>query len=256
MLIFIGLGLHDEKDVTLRGLEEARSCDVLFAEFYTSLLAGTSLKKIEAVIGKEIKLLTRADIEERSDVLLLHAKNKKAGLLVAGDPLVATTHIHLRLRAKELGIETRVVHNASIFSAAPSISGLQNYKFGRSATIAIPETGFFPETPYDVVKENKKRGLHTLLFLDIKAEKEGYMTANQGMRVMLEIEEKRKEGVFTEDTLCAALGSVGSDECVLKAGKVKDLIKKYFGPLPHSIVVLGKLHFIEEEYLKVFAGLK
>lgn len=256
MLVFIGLGLHDEKDITLRGLEEARSCDILFAEFYTSLLAGTSLKKIEAVIGKKIEPLTRADIEERSDALLLHAKNKKAGLLVAGDPLISTTHVHLRLRAKELGIETRVVHNASIYSAAPSISGLQNYKFGRSATVAIPEAGFFPETPYDVVKENKKLGLHTLLFLDIKAEKGEYMTANQGMQVMLEIEKKRREKVFTKKTLCTALGNVGSDDCVLKAGKVKDLIKKDFGPLPHSLIVPGKLHFIEEEYLKAFAGLK
>ncbi|MFH1774027.1 MAG: diphthine synthase [Methanobacteriota archaeon] len=258
MLIFIGLGLHDEKDITLRGLEEARSCDILFAEFYTSLLAGTCVasakEKIGFLIGKEVELLNRADIEERGDVLLMHAKNKKVGLLVAGDPLISTTHVHLRLRAKELGIETRVVHNASIYSAAPSISGLQNYKFGRSATIAIPEAGFSPETPYNVVKENRERGLHTLLFLDIKAEKKEYMTANQGMQVMLQIEKKRKERVFTEETLCVVLGSVGSYDCVLKAGKVKDLIKQDFGSLPHSLIVPGKLHFIEEEYLRAFGG--
>ncbi len=254
MLVFIGLGLHDEKDITLRGLEEARSCDVLFAEFYTSLLAGTNLKKIELLIGKEVKLLSRSDVEERGDALLMRAKKKKVGLLVAGDPLISTTHVHLRLRAKELGTETRVVHNASIYSAAPSISGLQNYKFGRSATIVIPEAGFFPETPYEVVKENKKRNLHTLLFLDIKAEKGEYMTANQGMQIMLEIEKKRKEKVFTEKTLCVVLGNVGSDDCVLKAGTVKDLVEQDFGALPHSLIVPGKLHFIEEEYLTTFGG--
>lgn len=269
MLVFIGLGLHDERDITLRGLEEARSCDALFAEFYTSLLAGTcvaspkelrpanaGLKKIESLIGKEVKLLSRSDIEERGDALLMRAKEKKVALLVAGDPLISTTHVHLRLRAKELGIETKVVHNASIYSAAPSISGLQNYKFGRSATIAMPEAGFFPETSYNVVKENKKRNLHTLLFLDIKAEKGEYMTAHQGMQIMLEIEKKREEKVFTKETLCVVLGSVGSEDCVLKAGKVKYLIKKDFGALPHSLIVPGKLHFVEEEYLTAFGGLK
>ena len=46
MLVFIGLGLFDEKDLTVRALEEARSCDVLYAEFYTSRMAGTSIERL------------------------------------------------------------------------------------------------------------------------------------------------------------------------------------------------------------------
>lgn len=38
MLYFIGLGLGDEKDITLRGLEAVRRCSDVFLESYTSLL--------------------------------------------------------------------------------------------------------------------------------------------------------------------------------------------------------------------------
>ena len=53
-LVFIGLGLHDEKGVTLRGLEEARGADMVFAELYTSTLAGASLESVERLVGKKI----------------------------------------------------------------------------------------------------------------------------------------------------------------------------------------------------------
>ncbi len=62
-IYFIGLGLYDEKDITLKGLEIARKCDLVFAEFYTSLLAGTDIKKIEEQIGRPIRLLNREDVE-------------------------------------------------------------------------------------------------------------------------------------------------------------------------------------------------
>lgn len=39
MLYVVGLGLGDEKDITLRGLEAVRRCDKVYLEAYTSLLA-------------------------------------------------------------------------------------------------------------------------------------------------------------------------------------------------------------------------
>lgn len=38
MLYFIGLGLGDEKDITVKGLEVVKSCDKIFLEGYTSIL--------------------------------------------------------------------------------------------------------------------------------------------------------------------------------------------------------------------------
>lgn len=39
MLYIVGLGLGDEKDITLRGLEAVKKCQKVFIEAYTSLLS-------------------------------------------------------------------------------------------------------------------------------------------------------------------------------------------------------------------------
>ena len=51
-LVFIGLGLHDEKDISIKGFEELRDSEYVFIEFYTSLMPGFSLRKLESMIGK------------------------------------------------------------------------------------------------------------------------------------------------------------------------------------------------------------
>lgn len=39
MLYIIGLGLGDERDITLRGLDAIKKCSKLYMEAYTSLLS-------------------------------------------------------------------------------------------------------------------------------------------------------------------------------------------------------------------------
>ncbi len=257
MLVFVGMGLYEVKDISLKGLEEARSADVLFAEFYTSGMSA-GVEEFSRLIGKEVTVLTREDVEEKEELILKPAETSKVVLLVPGDPLISTTHIHLRIEAKRRGIETRIVHNASIVSAAASFSGLQNYKFGKSASIVIPEAGFSPESPYDVLKENLERGLHTLLFLDVKVKGEEveYLTADRAMNLLLDIEERRGEDVFPPNRLCVVLGRAGSSNPLLRAGIAGALAKEEFGDPPHSLIVPGKLHFMEEEYLKEFGDLR
>jgi diphthine synthase len=38
VLYIIGLGLGNEKDITLKGLEAIKSCQKLYLEYYTSIL--------------------------------------------------------------------------------------------------------------------------------------------------------------------------------------------------------------------------
>jgi diphthamide biosynthesis methyltransferase len=38
MLYIIGLGLSDEKDITIKGLEAINSCERIYLEAYTSIL--------------------------------------------------------------------------------------------------------------------------------------------------------------------------------------------------------------------------
>ncbi len=252
-IYFIGLGLYDEKDITLKGLETARKCEMVFAEFYTSLLAGTEIKKIEKLIGKPIRVLSREEVELHFEEIVLHeARDKNVAFLTAGDPMVATTHSDLRIRAKEMGIESYVIHAPSIYSAV-GVTGLHIYKFGKSTTVAYPEKNWFPTSHYDVIKENRERGLHTLLFLDIKADQDRYMTANKAMEILLQVEEMKKQRVFTPDTLVVVLARAGSLNPTLRAGYVRDMINEDFGKQPHVMVVPGKLHIVEAEYLIAFA---
>jgi len=39
MLSIVGIGLSDEKDITVRGLEAVRSSDLVFLEAYTSVIS-------------------------------------------------------------------------------------------------------------------------------------------------------------------------------------------------------------------------
>ena len=251
-LIFIGLGLYDEKDLTLRAVEEAKHCQVLFAEFYTSALKGTTLEKFEEVFGGRISVLSREEVE-KGDIVLKEAASKRVGFLVAGDSMTATTHIDLRLRAAKQGIATRVIHGVSILTAAAGLLGLQAYKFGRTVTIPFRDERFKPTSPYEMASQNRQAGLHTLVLLDLK-EGGTYMTANEAIRYLAEQEEEMRFGTFREDSLVCVLGRVGSSNPLVVAGRVADMMNRDFGEPLHCIVLPGKLHFAEKDALVMLAG--
>jgi len=253
-LTFIGLGIYDEKDISLKGIAEINDCDGVFAEFYTAKLVGTDIGAIEQIIGKSIKILSREETE-KGDEILDYAKDKNVIFLTCGDPMTATTHVDLRLRAIKIGIKTKIIHGSSIITAVPGLLGLQNYKFGRTTTLAYPEKNYFPTSPYNVIKENKKMGLHTLILLDIQADKDRYMTANEGMGLLLKMEEKHNENILNEDSIVCVVARAGSSEPIVAANTIKDLIEKDFGPPLHTLVVPGKLHFMEIEALQLLAQL-
>jgi len=251
MLVFIGLGLHGE-GMSLAGLREAQGADVIYVELYTSVVPNFNIKELEQKIGKPIKIVTREKVEQLPHEILESARRSKVAFLVPGDPMVATTHIDLRLRAAKAGIQTKIVHAASIASAAAGLAGLQSYKFGRSATVPFPDNP--SQTPYEVLAENRARGLHTLLLLDIRADEGKVMTANEAIEIMLKLEGKLKKKVFTPNILAVVVARAGSDDATIKADKAVKLGKLNFGPPPHVLIVPGKLHFMEAQALRVFAG--
>ncbi|MFQ5907219.1 MAG: diphthine synthase [Thermoplasmata archaeon] len=251
-LVFIGLGLHDERDLTVRAREEARSCDALFAEFYTSRLTGSSVKQLETVLHKEIRVLGRDEVE-KGDLVLEAATRERVGFLAAGDAMAATTHVDLRLRAHRLGIPTRIVPGVSALTAAAGALGLQHYKFGRTTTLPLREAGFAPTSPYEVVVANLEVGLHTLALLDLKEDR--LMAPWEGLEYLLETEEHVGEGTLGPETLACIAGSLGSSNPTPRADRVEALLTADPGPPLHVIVIPGKLHFMEVEALVAFAGL-
>jgi diphthine synthase len=102
--------------------------------------------------------------------------------------------------------------------------------------------------------ENKRLGLHTLCFLDIKAEERRYMTIRHGLETLLEMEKTKQKHVVTPDTLAVGVAQAGSNNPKVKADYVAELTNYDFGPPPHSLVFPGKLHFVEAEALITLAG--
>ena len=252
-LVFVGLGLNDEQGITLKGLEETKSADTVFMETYTSRMPDFSLQRFEKLCEKKVQLIARNDLEEENGKVILEAAKKgKTVFLVPGDPFIATTHVTLRIDAEKQGIKTRIVHGISIISAIVSLSGLHNYKFGKTVTVPFPEN--FSETPYNVIAQNKQIGLHTLCLLDLKANENHYLSINQALKMLLEVEQKKKLNVATLDTVAVGIARAGNSNPLLKADLIRDLADFDFGEPPYSLIIPGELHFMEAEALMAFGG--
>ena len=247
-LYFIGLGLNNEKDITVNGLEAVKKCGIAYLENYTSILS-CSKEDLEKFYGKKIIPAGRGLVEADNNEIIENAKTKSVAFLVPGDPLVATTHIDLFLRAKKEGIKCSVIHNASILSAV-GVTGLQVYKFGKTTSIPLENENV--ESPYDALKGNISLGLHTLFLLDLNPDDKKFMSANDAIRYLLKVELKRNERIFSEKTFCVGCARIGSENQVIKAGTAKELLKHNFGKPVHCLIIPGKLHFMEEEALGLF----
>ena len=55
MLYFVGLGLGDAKDITVRGLEIVKRCEKVFLEHYTSILT-VGKEELEKFYGREVDI--------------------------------------------------------------------------------------------------------------------------------------------------------------------------------------------------------
>jgi diphthine synthase len=246
-LSFIGLGLNDEKGITLEGLEEARRADSAFAEFYTNAVPNLKLERLERLIGKKITVVTRAQLEDESGKDIVTAAEKgRTVLLVPGDPMVATTHVSLRLLIHKKGIDSRIIHASSITSAICGATGLQNYKFGKSIT--IPNSLPLPNSVLATLTDNQDRGLHTLLLIDINTSSKSQFTIRQALSRIHSANSR------FANRLAIGVARLGSPDEMVKASTIRKLVQEDFGRPPHSLVIPGKLHFMEIEALKTFCG--
>ena len=249
-LYLIGIGLNDEKDISLKGLELIKKSDFVYLEAYTSK-PNVPLNYLENLYNKKIILADRNLVEvEAEKTILKEAKSKNVSFFVAGDIFAATTHIDLFLRARKSGIEVKVVHNASVLTAV-GVTGLMLYNFGKTTSIPLHNEDI--ETPYDVLKLNQKNSMHTLFILDLKENENSSLTVNDAIRYLLKIEIKRGERVFSNEAMCVGCAKLGSLDQIIKAGKASELLKHNFKNGLHCLIVPAKkLHFIEEEALGLY----
>ncbi len=243
-LWLIGLGLHDVRSMSVAGLDAARACAALYAESYTAILS-TSHSELEAFIGKPVRKLDRLGVEKGADKLVAEAAHADVGLLVVGDPMAATTHTDLVVRARAAGVAVHIQHAPSILTAAPGLLGLQHYKFGRTTTLVRPQGNWNPTSPFDAVNENMSRGLHTLVLLDIQAESNYFMRADEGIRQLLDLARRTGAAWFNEQSEVGVVARAGSAEPGLWTGSAGRLSKMDFGAPLHCIIVPGPLHDVE-----------
>jgi diphthine methyl ester synthase len=180
----------------------------------------------------------------------------------------ATTHTDLLLRARSLAIPHTSIPNASILNAIGS-TGLSLYNFGQTVSMVFFTETWKPSSFYDRIKENVSIGLHTLILLDIKVKEQSlenmargrkvfepprFMTVSQCAQQMLEIEEERKEGVYTKDSIAIGVARLGSKEQKMICGTLKELADEDLGPPLHSLVLVGnRTHELERDFIRAFA---
>lgn len=265
MLTFIGLGLYDERSITVEGRDALREADRAFAEFYTSKLLGATVEDVESYHDVDIEVRDRPGVEQHPEDMLDAAGSEDVAFLTAGDTMISTTHVDLRLRAAERGIETRVIHAPTAESAASGLTGLQNYRFGKATTLPFPYAhggGDVPGSVVDAIDGNRERGLHTLVYLDIKVgydptgnrnasrsddkvRNDEYMTADTAAELL---------ATEYPDTLAVVVARAGSPDPLVEADRLSELATRAFGDPLHLLVIPGTLHHIEADALATLAG--
>src|SRR5271157_2897314 len=241
-LTFVGLGLGS-KGITLEGVEEVRAADVAYLEYYTTPHEPRLLREVQHATGKQLVIVDRAFVED-GNRLLEEARSKRVVLAVLGDPMIATTHNELRARAIRIGIETKVVHSATIASAAASASGLHSYKFSRTATVTRESVNRLTQA-YHLLHQNLLEGAHSLLLLEYDVQSGEGVTPPEAMAGLLLAEANFKRGVVADSTFALVVSRLGREDAGMAAGSFDELAKKDYGEPPHSLVIPGKLHFTE-----------
>jgi len=229
----IGLGL-DLKSVSLEALEIIRKAEKIYIENYTVEFP-YDIQDLEGVVGKRIIPLTRMMVENESFVE--EARKKNIVLLIYGSPLTATTHISLILKCKKEGIEYKIIHNGSIFDAVCE-TGLQVYKFGKTASMPKWEEKHKPKSFADVIKFNQAIKAHTLILVDIGL--------NYGDALKQLQEACQRKVKLGRVVVCSKLGTK-------EARIYYDFLPELYGKevyAPFCFIIPSELHFLEQEVLE------
>ena len=239
MLNIVGLGLS-LKDISVSGIEAINKSDEVFIESYTSL-SDYTINDLENFLKTEIKVLHRSEVEEEKPFF---QKDKNITLLIYGDPLSATTHTEILQEAKKQNIKTNIIQAPSIFTAIAR-TGLQLYKFGKTASITFWSENYKPESFFDLLEQNTSIGAHTLFLLDLNPKENKFLSIKEALEVLQKIAEKRNFKLG-KAIGCARLGLASE---IIKYDTIENLKKHDFGKAPYCLIFPGKLNFSEEEFI-------
>ena len=186
--------------------------------------------------GKKVILADRNLIESNFSDIIKKAKTQDISLLIPGDVFSATTHISIYQEAKSLKVNVEIYNNASILTAV-GMTGLELYKFGRTASIPFENTNI--TTPIEILNSNQKSNLHTLFLLDLNPKENKFLSIKEAITYL------ETHNIKTKALGCARLGT---KDFIIKSGTLKKLKTKNYGKPPYCLIIPAKnLHFIETE---------
>ena len=272
-LRLIGIGPGGLEGATIAALNAAKTSDYRMYEAYTALWTESEISRLEDEVGA-IEKIMRPQVENPVEIIEL-ARKSVVAILIVGDPLQATTHVDIQLRAEKLGIDCEIIHGVSITTIVTGAIGLSNYKFGRQTTIAYPYENWIATSPLEVIAVNRYQGLHTLVLLDLDPTGEGagmqkpmqpkdIFKSMQLMVNKLENYMSESSDAPEEDDLkmsayqefCNNLESLDIVLCTDMGTTCQQITYVNFSDLPqaseggmHCLVIPGKLNEIEIEAL-------
>ena len=272
-LRLIGIGPGGLEGATIAALNAAKTSDYRMYEAYTALWTESEISRLEDEVGA-IEKIMRPQVENPVEILEL-ARKSVVAILIVGDPLQATTHVDIQLRAEKLGIDCEIIHGVSITTIVTGAIGLSNYKFGRQTTIAYPYENWIATSPLEVIAVNRYQGLHTLVLLDLDPTGEGagmqkpmqpkdifksmQLMVNKLKNYMSESSDASEEDdlkMSAYQEFCNNLESLDIVLCTDMGTTGQQITYVNFSDLPqaseggmHCLVIPGKLNEIEIEAL-------
>uniref|UniRef100_A0A7N0R9S2 diphthine methyl ester synthase n=1 Tax=Kalanchoe fedtschenkoi TaxID=63787 RepID=A0A7N0R9S2_KALFE len=235
MLYVIGLGLGNEKDITIRGLEAVKRCEKVYMEAYTSLLSfglsSNGLSALETMYGKPITIDDREMVEEKADEMLSEASDCDVAILVVGDPF-GQENLGLKDLLDNLEIvnlDACLIYTIVLFSETVEPVPTRSLVTARPRYLNLHHIGV-KEPTFESLCRGKKQ-----------YEPPRYMSINTAIEQLLEIEEKEESS-----------GKLGSEDQKVEAGPMGQLLRVDFGEPLHCLVITGETHPIEEEMLDFY----
>ncbi|MGC8889024.1 MAG: diphthine synthase [Candidatus Micrarchaeia archaeon] len=250
MLFLVGLGL-ERGDISEKALEVIRRASRLMLDPYTNRIDNDYIEYLEAKTGKKLLRLSRSDLEENAYETIKNAKNEDIAILVPGDPLIATTHHTILDLAKKNGIEVKVFHAPSIFTAAIGESGLDIYRFGPTTTIPFWSKKYKPISFIDTIDKNLKNNEHTLVLLDYNYKEEKAMSLEEALALLEVAERERGVSLPQKIIVLADIGKASQDIAFGERAVLARMSKRFTGKII-SLIIPSNPNFAEEEALSKY----
>jgi diphthine synthase len=243
MFYIIGIGLSVNQ-ITKEALDIISKSKDVYIDNYTNILSEGEVSELEKIINKKIVSLERKNLETEQNFL-----KDDSALLVIGNPFSATTHYTLIKDAKHKGIHTKIIPGISIFNYK-GYTGLYEYKFGKTISIVYPDGNYKPTSFYNTLIENLSIKAHTLCLLDIKTDKQKFMTIKEACTILNEIDKENNR--VLDDKECIALCKMGSTDQDIISFKFKDYNNVIINKFPQSLIICGYLNEFERDGLNEF----